>query len=135
MPQFLNMSQLNTFLTKFCETTTPHDYNQCLLWHSNMSPNLSEEEVRSNHLRRKPYSDTNGEYYLNYSSEKCIYGRHCPNGKTCGDVYKFYNFNSFYYFTIKLIIFLFNENDIKIKNSNLKTNNFFVIGEIFSVSQ
>ena len=90
------MSQLNTFLTKFCETSAPHDYNQCLLWHSNMSPNLSEEEVRSNHLRRKPYNDTNGEYYLNYSSEKCTFGRHCPSGKNCGDVF-FLHFNLTYF--------------------------------------
>lgn len=89
-PHFLTIQQLNEFLTDFCSNKTPHDYNQCLLWHPNMSPNLSIDEVRCNHLRRKPIvTNSKGERVLAYMNLKCQYSaKTCPRGFRCDQVMK-----------------------------------------------
>ena len=96
----LSMNLLNLFSTKFCETEAPHDYNQCLLWHANMSPFFSEEEVRFNHLRRVPIVSTPHGKALAYFNEKCPYGggKTCPDGDNCDKVHTFFSFILFYFF-------------------------------------
>jgi len=80
--QPLKFADLNSFLTKFCDNYQRHDYSSCLQWHSNMSPQFSNSEVKKKHLRRVPVIATPNGIQLAYENEKC------PNPDTCPDKQK-----------------------------------------------
>lgn len=84
--QPLKFSDLNSFLTKFCDNYQRHDYSSCLQWHSNMSPHLSSSEVKKKHLRRVPVLNTPAGYVLAYENEKCAHPDTCPDKSRCKKV-------------------------------------------------
>merc|ERR1712137_685006 len=79
----LNIKELNVFLTKFCDDFGHHDYSYCLQWHSNISRQISNSEVKKKHLRRPPLDLVGGNATLLYANEKCTHPDACPDGTRC----------------------------------------------------
>ena len=102
--QPLKFSDLNSFLTKFCDNYQRHDYSSCLQWHSNMSPQFSQVEVKKKHLRRVPVKLTGPDTaVLLYENEKCPNPDTCPEKSNCNKVC--------FIFLFLFLFFIFEKNE------------------------